>query len=224
MEPDDLVLVAVVNNRRDFERARDESWYRIPLKHAPEATPRVQYLAFYQTRAFGDEAYAINYYAPVLGHELARRREILPGEPEHPRADEPYYLLQIGPLLRREPPIPSLRWRRITFILTTGDRFALAGEINELYADGKGDQLFVTLKDAGLAPERQFLLREAGVEYVVDLALPCRDGLLGVVIGGEAAPDGALRFSEAQAVQCAAECLEVIRQEVARLGDPVERT
>jgi hypothetical protein len=156
MEPDDLVLVAVMNNRRDFALARDEGWYRIPLKHAPEATPYVQYLAFYQTKIFGAEAYAINYYAPVLGHEMARRRDILPGEPQHPRADEPYYLLQIGPLLRREPPIKSLRWRRITFILTTGDRFTLATEINELYADGEGDHLFVVLKEAGLAPKRLY--------------------------------------------------------------------
>lgn len=160
MEPDDLVLVAVMNNRRDFERARDEGWYRIPLGHAPESTSHVQYLAFYQTKIFDAEAYAVNYYAQVLGHELARRRDILPGEPEHPRADEYYYLLQIGPMLRREPPIRSLRWRRVTFILTTGDRFALATEINELYADGRGDKLFVTLKEAGLAPDWQFALHD----------------------------------------------------------------
>jgi len=35
--PDDWtpVLVAVVNNETDLARAREEQWYRIPIKHAP---------------------------------------------------------------------------------------------------------------------------------------------------------------------------------------------
>jgi hypothetical protein len=218
MDPEDLVLVSVMNNWRDFELARDRGWYRVPVKHAPEATTYVQYLAFYQTRVFEDEAYSINYYAPLLGHELARRRDLLPDEPDHPRADEFYYQLQIGPLLRREPPIPSLRWRRITFILTTGDRFMAATEINDLYADGKGDLLFVTLKEIGLAPERQLLLHEGGVDYLVDLAVPCRDGVLSVVIGEGPGPSQALRLSETEAKAPPAEFLATVQGEVERLG------
>ncbi len=196
MHPEDRVLVAVMNNQRDFERVRDQGWYRIPLKHAPPSTTEAAYLAFYFTKAFGDERWAIHWYAPVRGHELVRRRDLLPHEPDHPRADQPYYKLQLGPLERLDPPIISLRWRRITFIETTWDRFQAAQEVNELYASG-ADGLFVTLKEMGLLPEREYPLREAGVEYVVDLAIPCRDGLVAVVLDERPAPSFALRLSSA---------------------------
>jgi hypothetical protein len=84
---------------------------------------------------------------------MVRRRDLLPDEADHPRADAAYYKLQLGPLERLDPPIISLRWRRITFE-TTWDRFHKAQEINELYASG-ADGLFVTLKEMGLAPERE---------------------------------------------------------------------
>lgn len=145
--PADRVLVAVMNNRRDFEIARDEGWYRIPAKHAPPSTTEAAVLAFYFTKAFGEEGWAIHWYAPVHGHELVRRRDLLPGEAGHPRADELYYKMQLGPLVRLEPPIPSLRWRRIAFIETTWDRFAAAREVRDLLAPGT-DGRFVTLMEA----------------------------------------------------------------------------
>jgi hypothetical protein len=194
MHPEDRVLVAVMNRRRDFELARDEGWYRVPVKYAPPATAEAAYVAFYFTRAFGEERWAIHWYAPVRGHELLRRRDLLPEESDHPRADNAYYVLQLGPLERLEPPIISLRWRRITFIETSWDRFQMAQEINELYASG-ADGLFVTLKDMGLTPERELPLREADKEYVVDLGIPCRDGTLAIVLGERSGPPGALRFS-----------------------------
>lgn len=142
----DRVLVAVMNNQRDFEIARDEGWYRIPLKHAPQSTTEAVVLAFYFTRAFGEEKWAIHWYAPIHGHELLRRRELLPGESDHPRADEVYFKLQLGPLMHLERPIPSLRWRRIAFIETSWDRFVAAREIGDLYAPGTGGA-FVILKE-----------------------------------------------------------------------------
>ncbi len=69
--PADRVLVAVMNNRRDFALARDEGWYRIPLSRAPASTTEAAVLAFYFTKAFGDAKWAIHCYAAVRGHELA---------------------------------------------------------------------------------------------------------------------------------------------------------
>ena len=69
----------------------------------------------------------------------------------------------------------------------------MAQEINELYASG-ADGLFVTLKEMGLAPEREVPLREAGVEYVVDMTIPCRDGTVAIALGDRPAPPAALRF------------------------------
>ena len=203
----DRVLVAVMNNRRDFEIARDDGWYRIPAKRAPLSTTEAAVLAFYFTKAFGDEKWSIHWYGAIRGHELARRRDLFPEEPHHPRADEAYYKLQLGPLVELEFPIYSLRWRRITFIETSYDRFCAAEEINDLYASG-ADGLFVTLKEEGFWPEREFEIREGDAVYTVDLAVPCQDGTVAIAMGDRRAPLKALREPD----------LETVRWAVERLG------
>jgi hypothetical protein len=135
MYPEDTVLVAYVPQTADFDRIRLESWYRIPLRHAPPGF-QATYYAFYFGRPFGPQKWAIHYYAPRLGHELVTRRLLLPHEPDHPRADELYYKVQLGPLQQLKRPIVSLRWRRITFITTTWDRFQDAREISDLLVKG----------------------------------------------------------------------------------------
>ena len=200
--PSDRVLVAIVNSRHDFEIARDRRWSRIPERRAPDSTTEAVVLAFYFTRAFGDEKWAIHYYAPVEGHELVRRRELLPHQPDHPRADEPYYKLQLGRLMKREEPIPSLRWRRITFIESTWDRFLAAEEINDLYATG-ADGLYVTLKEKHLFPEREFVLREGETVYTVDMAIPCHQGTVCIATTDRPAPLNALRDPDVDAVRAA---------------------
>jgi len=80
-----LVLVAILPDPRDQEIARVMGWYHIPYCRAPK-TIDVEYLAFYQTVRFGAEKWAIHYVAPVLGHELTTRAELLWDEPDHPRA------------------------------------------------------------------------------------------------------------------------------------------
>jgi hypothetical protein len=195
-----------MNNRRDFEIARDEGWYRIPRRHAPPSTTEAAALGFYFTKAFGDEKWSIRWYAPVRGHELARRRDLFLDEPDHPRADEAYYKLQLGPLVQLELPIYSLRWRRITFIETSWDRFTAAEEINDLYASG-ADGLYVTLKEAEFWPEREFEIREGSVEYTVDLAVPCRDGIVSIAIGDRPAPSHTLHNPDVDAVRRAVEGL-----------------
>jgi hypothetical protein len=210
----DRVLVAIMNNRRDLEIARQEGWYRIPRKAAPSATTEVAVLAFYLTKVFDDDKWCVRYYAPVRGHELARRRDLLPDQPDHARADEVYYKLQLGPLMELEHAIPSLRWRRITFIETSWDRFSAAQEINDLYASG-ADGLFVTLRDAGFYPEREYLHASGDTSCVVDLAIPCQEGTVAICVGDEPAPPGVLCNPDVGAV----------RQEIERLGgaQPVHR-
>ena len=129
---DDLVLVAVVPSRRDLEIARVLGWYRIPLESAPK-TVRVDWLALYQTSAFPeDERWAVRYLARVLGHELLLRRELIHDEPDHPRADEPYYKLQLDKLLKLSRPIPAGDWKRFTFLYTTGKRLLHARRLKDL--------------------------------------------------------------------------------------------
>lgn len=207
----DRVLVGVMTDPRDFRLAQNEGWYRIPVQHAPTCTADAAVLAFYFTAAFAQEKWAVHWYAEVRGHELTSRRDLFPGELSHPRVDQHYYKMQIGPLIRREPPIPSLRWRRVSFIATTWDRFSAAEELNDLYESG-ADGLYVTLKESGFFPEREYLVRddEGGDDYIADLVVPCRDGLVKVVCGADRASPGALHNPDPEAV----------RQAVVRLGGP----
>jgi len=68
----------------------------------------------------------------VRGHELTTRQELLRDEPDHPRAQQEYYKIQIGPLQRLPEPILAGEWRRITFLYTTGEYLHRAKIINDL--------------------------------------------------------------------------------------------
>src|SRR5512145_2768662 len=119
ISPTSLVLVCFLPQPRDMEIARLLGWYRIPLKSAPKVVS-VDYLAFYQPASFGERSAQIEYIAPLRGHELTTRAELLRDEPDHPRAREEYYKIQLGPLETLTRPIQAGRWRRITFLYTTG--------------------------------------------------------------------------------------------------------
>jgi hypothetical protein len=184
MYPEDRVLVAYVPRPSDFDLVRREGWYRIPQRSAPKGL-HAEVIAFYFGAAFGDEKYAIHYYARNAGHELARRRDLLPDEAGHPRANDIYYKVQLGPLQRLAQPIVSLRWRRLTFVHTTWDRFQDATEINDLFIEGGPyvDRLYATLKERGVSADRDYRVNETEPEYVVALSVPTRDGRVNVAYG-----------------------------------------
>lgn len=147
-----LILVAILPNQRDFDIARLFGWYRIPLKSAPKVIS-VDYLAFYQTKAFGKmERWQIAYVAQILGHELVRRQDLIRDEPDHPRAHEEYFKLQIGPLQRLENPVPAGDWKRITFFYTTGEQFKTAQTINDLVIKAQDEReiLWHSLRERAL--------------------------------------------------------------------------
>ena len=131
IQADDLDLIAIVSSPRDLEIARVLGWYRIPLATSPK-TVRVDWIAFYQTASFGDERWSVRYYAQVRGFELVRREELLRDELDHPRAKEPYFKLQLGPLEVLPNPIPSQKWRRFTFLYSTGNRLLKARDLKDL--------------------------------------------------------------------------------------------
>lgn len=126
-----LILVCLVPEPRDMEIARLLGWYRIPLRTAPKVI-FVDYLAFYQPASFGDRGGEIELIAPVHGHELTTRAELLRDEPDHPRAKEEYYKLQIGALEKLPHPIAAGTWKRLTFLYTTGDYLLTARTFNDL--------------------------------------------------------------------------------------------
>lgn len=178
-------------------------------------------MAFYFTAAFAECKWGIYHYARRLGHELVTLRDLLPDEPDHPQADEPYYKLQLGPLQKREPPIVSQRWRRVTFNHSGWHRFQAANEVNDLCAEGDEfvDWLYDALRETGMVPERHYPLREGDVEYEAALALPCQEGVLGIEVAGTPnIPAGCLVLSRETLASEPTACLQAIRTEVEWLG------
>jgi len=140
LKPADLVLVCLLPTPRDLEIARLLGWYRIPLRTAPKVVA-VDYLAFYQPSAFGERGGQIEFIAEVRGHELTTRGELLKDEAEHPHANEEYFKIQIGGLEKLRAPILADKWKRITFLYTTGEYLLKAKTLNELVVDGDERQI-----------------------------------------------------------------------------------
>ena len=140
ISPSSLVLVCLLPTPRDLEIARLLGWYRIPLRTAPKVIA-VDYLAFYQPSAFGERGGQIEFIAEVRGHELTTRGELLKDEAEHPRANEEYFKIQIGGLERLKEPVMAEKWKRITFLYTTGEYLLKAKTINDLVVDGDERQV-----------------------------------------------------------------------------------
>lgn len=130
------MLVCLLLSPRDLEIARLLGWYRIPLRTAPKVVA-VDYLAFYQPGSFGEHAGQIEYIARVRGHELTTRAELLRDEADHPRANEEYYKIQIAGLEKLPHPIRADRWKRLTFLYSTGEYLLKADRLNELVVEGE---------------------------------------------------------------------------------------
>lgn len=243
------VLVAIMNEPRDLDIARNQHWYRIPLVSVERFLKdrwHPEWLAFYQTKEFGDEAYAVNYFARVLDIREVTRRELFPDEVESPKAGHKYYQLMLSPLERLTQPILSRRWRRIVFIPTTLEKLAHAVEINDLYdASPLEDRLWALLKLLGIHAERQEFVNVNGQLYELDFAVYCADGSLNVETDGdtwhadparipldnrrdnalETAGWKLLRFNTKQIREEMTEyCLPIIQENIKQLGGVTDPT
>jgi len=147
LKPSDLILIAYLPTPRDKEIARLLGWYRIPLRTAPKVIA-VDFIAFYQPSSFGDSKWRIETIAPVLGHELVTRGELLKDQMDHPKAHEEYFKIQLGPLIQLPHPIQAGEWKRITFFYTTGDYFLQAENLGDLVVHSQDrKQLWAALRD-----------------------------------------------------------------------------
>jgi hypothetical protein len=140
LKPTDLILVCLLPTPRDLELARLLGWYRIPLRTAPKVVA-VDYLAFYQPSSFGERGGQVEFVAEVRGHELTTRGELLRDEADHPRAGEEYYKLQLGALEKLPQPIHADKWKRLTFLYSTGEYLLNAKTLNDLVVEGEERQL-----------------------------------------------------------------------------------
>ncbi|MDX2241265.1 MAG: hypothetical protein NW224_11320 [Leptolyngbyaceae cyanobacterium bins.302] len=130
------VLIAIINSVADMTIARDRRWYRIPVDQVEKLQQRRQWqpkwLAFYQTKVFGDEAHAVKYFAEVIAIREVSRAELFPDEAQTEKSHKRYYKLELAPLQQLPQPIKSQRLRRMTFIPTTWEKLTSAQEIEDL--------------------------------------------------------------------------------------------
>lgn len=185
------VLVAIMNNLLDFAILREKFWYRIPVDSVDrwlkdDWPPK--WIAFYQTKLFGSESYAIKYYGKVKGKpKSAYGWQLIP---ERSKDDEKgkrrYYQIFIESLISLEKPIFSYRWHRVTFIPTTWKKFNNAVEINDLYDSSVlEDSLWAEFKRLQVPLERQRRLTYNNRNYFLDFAIICDKGNLAIETDGD---------------------------------------
>lgn len=189
MAGDEEVLVAILNTLQDLQIAQSEHWYRIPVASADKWLRRrwpPDWLAFYQPKIFGAEAFAVRYYSRVLDICKMQRQDLFPDDPDDARATQWYYRLLLEPLQQLPQPIFSRRWRRIVFISSTWQKFTNAVEINDLYDESPlEDRLWAELKRLQIQAERQEFVTVKGRNYFLDFAVYCTEGKLNVETDGD---------------------------------------
>jgi very-short-patch-repair endonuclease len=233
------VLIAILKDKLDFAILQEQGWYRIPVRHAPRRWPP-RWLAFYQPKAFGDDAYRVRYYGEVADIQVARRSELFPDEFPSAKSDQKYYRISLKRLEERHAPIISTRPRRLVFIPTTWRKFSNAEWINDLFDDSPlEDRLWKELNKLEIDAERQWRVYLKQRFYLLDFALFCDDGPIDIETDGDTwhaskeripldnqrdndlVSSGwrVLRFNGKQIIdQMRANCLGKIQQTINRLG------
>ncbi len=145
-----------------------------------------KWLAIYQTKIFGEEAYCVNYFAKVKDVKQVYRYEIFPNEPINEKTNNKYHQIFIEPLVPLERPVYSLRRRRIIFIPTTQDKLMTAEQINDLYDESPlEDAMWVELKRLEVYAERQEFFEIHKREYALDFSIYCLDGKIDIETDGD---------------------------------------
>lgn len=182
-------LVALFKDKNDYLIAQNQRWYRIPTTSRLPAMVQdgsIRYIAFYFKKSFDNLKYSIRQYASVVSVTRVSRRNLLPDQPYHPKADQLYYKISFGPLEDLPKPILSHRGRQILFIPTTFDKLIRADEINDVFADSPlEDRLWKELKRNNLPAERQFFLKTNQENWICDFALFCKKGNINVECDGD---------------------------------------
>jgi hypothetical protein len=216
-------LVAVVSTDADLARFTDELWYRIPARSlgralSADALTELRHIALYQTGAItAGLPGTIEVHGAISSIDVELRRAIIPSEPDHPAADEPYHVVRIAVLERLEQPLISHRPRRITFLRTTRERLAGARDINELFVGSPAEEaLWGSLRELGA--ERRCFMHVSDEVMEVDFAIVRGSRTLGVLCSDElgygpvaaAGEWSIVRFSAAEVENDLAGCLHEI--------------
>ena len=179
------LLIAILPRKDGLENLLSKSWYHIPVDSAPKCWP-TKYLAFYQGKAFGEEAYQIRYYGEVKDYEIVPRKFLFPDDEKNQhKAENLYYQVHLKSVEERPVPIFSYRPRRLVFIPTTWRKFQQAEQINDVFDDSPlEDRLWKGLKYMNIFAERQWKVMLEKQAYFLDFAIFCQNGKLAIETDG----------------------------------------
>jgi len=233
-------LVGIVPRKELWTVIQEQQWYHIPVQSAPRNVLHVEYIAFYFPSVFGEKLkYQVIYYAPVTRITVAKRIQLFPGEPRHPRRDADYYQFHLGAINELPHAIPSKRWRRIIHIPTSFQKLMTAEEINDLYDTSPlEEKMYEALKRRDIDAERQLCVYADSQAYFLDFAIFCRRANIDLECDGERyhnLPDAftkdrirnnqltsfgwhVLRFAGKEINRKLAGCLALIEKTIATLG------
>jgi hypothetical protein len=218
MNPEDCVLVGVIKRKRDLRYARKEGWYRIPKQQMPRGF-QADYVAFFLSGSATEKSQpsGIYSYAAVNGHELAYRRDLLPREATHKRADKAYYRIALDEICEKNPPILNPTNRPIVFVYTTWDRFIHAAEISDLYSkmDFYVDRIQFALRRQRIPVQRRWDSEKQATGLSAGLQIVCKNG----IVEASTSPDQGTLFMDEEMPED--KILAAIRAEIARQGGPV---
>lgn len=191
-KPEKTVLVGVIKDRRDLGALLAQKWYRIPVKHAPKR--KFRYLAFYQPAGFGRRGKRICYYARVLSQRTVHRKDLLPDELKHPRADDYYFLFRVDNIKKLPRPIKNVTPRRISFGFTTLNRLLKAKDILQLYNIAPTERIIGdALQKAGIRAVSQYRVSIGKKRYRLDFAILGKRGAVAIECDNRKAHAGRLR-------------------------------
>lgn len=173
------VLVAIMNDKKDYARLQNELWYRIPVDKAPPIirNRQAKIIAFYPTAVFKEDKWKIRHYGFIRRMTEVSRQDLFPEEPANSlKANRRYYKIELEELLELSMPIISRKGHRLTFVPTSEHRFFNYTDLNYLFNTSPlEDSFFQMLNKAQIPSERQWWLQTTDRKiYILDFAIFCK--------------------------------------------------
>lgn len=179
------VLIAMLKEKSHFNNVKFENWYHIPVISTPKRWPP-EYIAFYQPKAFGIDAFRIRYFGHVSEILRTPYQELFPNKFESSKSDKMYHQVFIEKLEQLPRPIPSRIPRSNVFIPTTWKKFIQAEQLNDLFDESPlEDDIWEIFKKAKIFAERQWREPVGEYYYQLDFAIFCNKGKINVEADGD---------------------------------------
>jgi very-short-patch-repair endonuclease len=179
------VLVALLKEKSHFNNLREQNWYHIPVENTPKRWPP-DWLAFYQPKAFGTDAFRIRHFGRVKEITQVPYRKLFPSKFESSKSEKRYHQIFIEKLEKLPRPIPSRIPRSIVFIPTTWHKFINADQLNDLFDESPlEDIIWQAFKSLSIFAERQWKESIGKSFYQLDFAIFCNQGKVDVEADGD---------------------------------------